>query len=44
MNHDINNVGQPHTFRKLKNSCQNFGDAVGAMTTDNNRSTLGKKW
>ena len=35
MNHDIGDVGQPHTFRKLKNSCQNFGEVGSAITIDN---------
>ena len=39
MNHDIGDVVQPHTFRKLKNSCRNFGVAGSAITTDNDRNS-----
>ena len=39
MNHDIDDMGSPHTFRKLKNSSRNFGEAGSSKTTDNDRSS-----
>ena len=35
MNHDISDVGQPHTFRKLRNTAENSVEAGSAITIDN---------
>ena len=42
MNHRIEDVGQPNTFRKLKNSWQNFGEAGKAITIDNGSTQSSK--
>ena len=37
MNHNMSDVGWPHTFQKLKSSCRSFGEAGSAITIDNDK-------